>query len=91
VTVERDRADVIADQVRDIVTEAVYETLRGGPRVPIEIADDARARVRALLAGEKETSAKTTPRGAPGCTCGTPPFAPPEPSGDCPFHASERP
>jgi hypothetical protein len=26
-------------------------------------------------------------RGAPGCTCGTPPFAPPEPSDDCPFHA----
>ena len=27
-----------------------------------------------------------TARGAPGCTCGTPPFAPPEPSSDCPFH-----
>lgn len=26
------------------------------------------------------------PRGAPGCTCGTPPFAPPEPSADCPHH-----
>lgn len=26
------------------------------------------------------------PRGAPGCTCGAPPFAPPEPSDDCPFH-----
>jgi hypothetical protein len=26
-------------------------------------------------------------RGAPGCTCGTPPFAPPEPASDCPFHA----
>jgi len=32
----------------------------------------------------------TTPRGAPGCTCGTPPFAPPEPSNDCPFHRPIR-
>lgn len=31
------------------------------------------------------------PRGAPGCTCGTPPFAPPEPSGDCPFHGAGVP
>lgn len=31
---------------------------------------------------------KFPPRGAPGCTCGTPPFAPPEPSDDCPFHAA---
>jgi hypothetical protein len=52
----RDQADVIADQVRDIVYEACFETLRGGGRVPIEIAADARARVRALIAGEKETS-----------------------------------
>lgn len=27
-----------------------------------------------------------TERGAPGCTCGTPPFAPREPADDCPFH-----
>lgn len=26
-------------------------------------------------------------RGAPGCTCGTPPYAPPEPASDCPFHS----
>lgn len=29
------------------------------------------------------------PRGTPGCTCGTPPFAPPEPSEDCPLHTVE--
>lgn len=31
------------------------------------------------------------PRGAPGCTCGTPPFAPPEPSADCPYHGENSP
>jgi hypothetical protein len=31
------------------------------------------------------------PRGTPGCTCGTPPFAPPEPSADCPYHGSGTP
>lgn len=34
-------------------------------------------------------AAAAIPRGAPGCTCGTPPFAPPEPSDDCPFHSDE--
>jgi hypothetical protein len=29
------------------------------------------------------------PRGAAGCTCGTPPFAPPEPSADCPHHGGD--
>lgn len=32
---------------------------------------------------------ESVPRGAPGCTCGTPPFAPPEPSSDCPFHGKQ--
>jgi hypothetical protein len=31
------------------------------------------------------------PRGAQGCTCGTPPFAPREPSADCPFHGINAP
>ena len=32
----------------------------------------------------------TVDRGAPGCTCGTPPFSPPEPADDCPHHGPER-
>src|SRR5262245_51024995 len=31
------------------------------------------------------------PRGAPGCTCGEPPFAPPEASPDCPYHGGLKP
>lgn len=29
---------------------------------------------------------RNAPRGTPGCTCGTGPFAPPEASDDCPYH-----
>jgi hypothetical protein len=35
------------------------------------------------------TPPEAVERGAPGCTCGEPPFAPPEPADDCPFHGGK--
>lgn len=50
------------------------------PRTDQEALVDARTTVR----GPGRNS--EVPRSAPGCTCGTPPFAPPEPASDCPYH-----
>lgn len=42
--------------------------------------------IRRTLNADDGSAADDPPRGAPGCTCGSPPFAPPEPSADCPYH-----
>ena len=51
----------------------------GGCNLIAMVDDDE---LRAIAAEVKAS----VPLGSPGCTCGTPPFASPEPAGDCPFH-----
>lgn len=52
------------------------------------LGGDYRSSAPALVLIE-EPADQSVARGdkARGCTCGTPPFAPPEPSADCPHHA----
>ncbi len=52
-----------------------------------ELADEGYSDDEAdAILEELKTRVLIVPRGAPGCTCGTPPFAPREPASDCPHH-----